>query len=107
MTSTSNGDGFTEGWVPQNGGRGTLDVLLRSMVTIFLCCWTSTCVNVPAPQDSYLAQFWDKLKIAMLAVVGPDFVLIIAIGQWESARQSWKVPLHCSASNCLNNPTPV
>ena len=80
-----------EGWIPQNGGRGTFDILLRNIITILLCCWTSVCVNVPAVNATYRQQFWDKLKLAVLALLGPDFVLIIAIGQWGSARQSVKV----------------
>ena len=84
-------DATVSGWVAQTGGRGTLDILFRCLLTIFLCCWTSTCVNVPATTDTYWHRFWDKLKLAFLAIVGPDFVLIIAMGQWESARQSYKV----------------
>ena len=93
MNSTGTANNTTEGWVPQNEGRGTLDILLKNIITILLCCWTSVCVNVPAINESSWQQLWDKLKLAILALVGPDFVLIIAIGQWESARKSVKVYL--------------
>ena len=85
----------THGWVPQVDGRGTLDIILSSGLTIFLCIWTSVCVNVPPINASRWARLWDKTCFALLGILGPDFVLMIAIGQWYSARYSVQV---CSCS---------
>ena len=89
--SAGNATKITEGWVPQNGGRGTLDILLKSIITIFLCCWTSVCVNVPKQTDTRWQRFWDKMKLAGLAILGPDFLLMLAIGQRENARANREV----------------
>ena len=91
MNQTTNHADIAQGWVAQNGGRGTLDILLTSIFTIFLCCWTSVCPNVPAPKSTYWQRFRSKLILAFLAIIGPDYLLILAIGQWESAGQSVKV----------------
>lgn len=85
MTSSSI---TTDGWVPQNGGRGTLDILLTCIFTIFLCCWTSICVNIPGETETKSQRFLSKLKLACLGILGPDFLLLLAIGQYESAQRS-------------------
>jgi hypothetical protein len=60
-------------------------------VTIFLCSWTSICSNVPAITDTRLDQFRDKFNLASLAMLGPDFLCVLAVGQWGSARRLVKV----------------
>ena len=80
-----------EGWVHQTNGRGTLDIIWTCTLTIFLCCWTSVCVNVPAITDTRWDQFRDKFNLACLAMLGPDFLCVLAVGQWESARRSVEV----------------
>lgn len=81
------------GWTPQVNGRGTIDIIWSCTLTIFLCCWTSVCVNIPALNDSRLDRFRDKFYIALIGILGPDFLLILAMGQWESARHSVKVDM--------------
>ena len=80
----------TQGWTPQVNGRGTLDILWACALTIFLCCWTSVCVNVPSLKDGRIDRFRDKFFIALVGILGPDFLMILAMGQWESARRSVK-----------------
>ena len=91
MNSTSLAGNTTSGWVPQNGGRGMFDILSTCIFTIFLCCWTSVCVNVPAATDTKRDRFLHKAKLASVGILGPDFLLILAIGQYESARRSVSV----------------
>ena len=91
MTFTSPENNITNGWVPQNGGRGTFDILSACILTIFLCCWTSVCVNIPAATEAKWQRFLDKAKLAGVGILGPDFLLLIAIGQYESAKRSVKV----------------
>ena len=91
MNSTSPAGTITSGWVPQNGGRGMFDVLATCIFTIFLCCWTSVCVNIPAATDTKWNRFLHKAKLASVGILGPDFLLIIAVGQYGSARKSVRV----------------
>ncbi len=78
----------TQGWVSSPNGRGTRDILWSSVFTITLCCWTSVFVNVPAVSDSTWQHFRDKLDLACLGLLGPEFLFTLALGQWYSARQS-------------------
>ena len=80
-----------QGWVPPPSGRGTFDILSTCALTIFLCCWTSVYPNIPAATDRPWDQFRDKLNLAGLGVLGPDFLFTLALGQWDSARRSVKV----------------
>jgi hypothetical protein len=91
LTATEYNNGTREGWVPQPLGRGTLDIIWSCMFTMFLCCWTSVCPNAPSLTDTKWQQFRDKLNLACLGLIGPDFLFFIAAGQWQSARRSVKV----------------
>lgn len=75
-------------WVPQPDGRGTLDIIVSCVITIFLCSWTCICVNVPPPKNSQFRQFLDKWHLFCLNVLGPEFVFMLALGQYLSARKS-------------------
>ena len=90
----SNGDmsnnTTVEGWVSHGGGRGTLDIVYTCVLTIFLCVWTSVCPNIPAITDSRFDRFRDKFNLACIGILGPDFLLCIAVGQRSSARRSLK-----------------
>src|SRR2546423_815054 len=92
MNLTANDNhNIIDGWVPQTSGRGTFDIIWSCLVTIFLCCWTSVCPNIPARTDSHWDRFRDRLALACLGIVGPDFLFAIAVGQWDSAQRSVKV----------------
>ncbi|KAM5350395.1 hypothetical protein ACJ41O_006900 [Fusarium nematophilum] len=84
---TSNGTEFV-GWTESPDGRGTYDIILTCLITTFLCCWSSVYPNIPGPDDSAWAAFRDKLGLACLGLLGPDFIIVLAIGQRSSARRS-------------------
>lgn len=79
------------GWVNEPNGRGTWTILSTCLLTIFLCCWTSLCPNIPAPQDGYFTQLRDQLHMALMGILGPEFLLMLVLGEWSSARESVKV----------------
>ena len=91
MVGNGTSGNTTHGWVPQGDGRGTLDIVWTSGLTIFLCIWTSVCVNVPSINSTRWDRFQDKLGMALVGLLGPDYILLIAVGQWYSARRSVKV----------------
>ena len=84
----SNGQEGFQGWTPQPNGRGTIDIIWSSVFTIFLCSWSVLCLNVPAENDTYWKITWRRFMLTGLGVLGPEFILQLALGQWISARRS-------------------
>lgn len=84
----TNGGLLQQGWTPQPDGRGTIDIISQSVATIFLCCWTVLCLNVPPPTWGRWKRLLEKTLVACLGIVGPEFILQLSFGQWMSARRS-------------------
>lgn len=79
---------FEQGWTPQPNGRGTIDIIWASCSTIFFCCWTALCLNVPPAEWSRWRWIGQKALMAGLGILGPEFHFQLALGQWVSARRS-------------------
>ncbi|KGO72739.1 hypothetical protein PITC_057150 [Penicillium italicum] len=86
-TISSNG---TVGWVSGPNTRGTMDIIWSSLLAVFLCTWTAVCLNLPNPKDSQFQIFCRRAKWMFWAIVSPELVLSVAIGQYASARRSVK-----------------
>lgn len=80
--------GSTRGWVGQSNDRGTLDIVISCAITTFLCIWTCVCVNVPGPGQGSWDIFRDRWHMFCLGMLGPEFILMSAIGQHASAKAS-------------------
>lgn len=80
------------GWVDEPDGRGTWSILSTCLLTIILCCWSSLCPNIPAPGEGTIIQLRDKFHLALMAILGPEFLLVLTLGEWSSARASVEVP---------------
>ena len=78
----------TTGWQNAPNQRGTFDILKTCIGTIILLCFTSVCPNVPSPTGGYWSKFRMKLSIFLLAVISPDFVFALALGELEAAFTS-------------------
>ncbi|KAJ5548605.1 hypothetical protein N7513_005839 [Penicillium frequentans] len=87
MSNTTSGFG----WVDEPDGRGTWAILSTCSLTIILCCWSSVCPNVPSRSDGSYRQKLGKIYLFCIGLLGPEFLLVIALGQWSSARKSLKV----------------
>ncbi|PYI16574.1 hypothetical protein BO86DRAFT_435685 [Aspergillus japonicus CBS 114.51] len=46
--------------------------------------------NIPARTDQWYHRLRDRLHLASIGVLGPEFLLMLALGQWSSARASVK-----------------
>lgn len=77
-------------WVEQPNFRGTFDILWTSLITIGISTYTMLCLNVPAPKDTYLRLVGRRTLWMMLGIMGPEFVLTYAAGQWSRAKSSVK-----------------
>lgn len=80
----------TRGWMPSPNDRGTLDILWSCIVTLFLCCWSMLCLNVPASTHSPWAIFRKRVLLFLGWLVAPEFIGVTVTGQYFSARQSVK-----------------
>jgi len=80
----------TVGWVRSENDRGTADIIWSCCTTILLCVWVSTYPNVPAREDKWYHRFVDKVNLAFIGFLGPDFLFGLSIGQLASARRSVK-----------------
>lgn len=80
--------GGKHGWVSQPDGRGTSDILLSSLFTVFICTWVSLHLNVPAEHENYWAQFRRKCRWMIQAIMAPEFVIGFATGQKVEAKRS-------------------
>lgn len=83
-----------QGWTPSPNGRGSIDILWACVFTLFLCSWSVLCLNVPATCDGWWRITRRKCYWTFLGVIGPEFVLQSALGQWGSACDSvWQFRL--------------
>ncbi|ORY04678.1 hypothetical protein BCR34DRAFT_572522 [Clohesyomyces aquaticus] len=79
-----------QGWTDGPNTRGTLDIIWSSVFTIFLCSWSVLCVQVPAVNEDDMVLFRRKLYLFILGIAGPEFTLLLAMGQFMFARRSFK-----------------
>lgn len=67
-------------WVRSRGGRATIDIIESCGITIFLCCWSSLCVNFPSVGDGVFVQLCDKWYLACIGMLGPEILFALAFG---------------------------
>lgn len=77
-------------WISQPNYRGSYDILWTCLLTVFICTYTILCLNVPASKDTWLTILCRRILWMFLAIIGPEFVLTYAAGQWSRAAQSVK-----------------
>ncbi|KAI8295014.1 hypothetical protein K4K59_004835 [Colletotrichum sp. SAR11_240] len=69
-------------------GRGSLDILWACLATTFLSTWSAIFLNVPDPSDSAWTFFRRKAFITIVTLLGPEYLLMFAMGEWQSAQAS-------------------
>ena len=90
-SSVNRTDQTVQGWTSSPDQRGTVDIIFSCFLTILLCCWTSVCPNIPAKEDKRGRKLQHKISLAGIGLLGPELLLVMALGQWSSARRSVKV----------------
>lgn len=77
------------GWVSSPNTRGTINILYSSLSTIYLCTWTSICLNLPRPGEKRGWRFLlYKFRWQLITIFFPEVVVATAAEQWLSAYQS-------------------
>lgn len=74
-----------------------MDIVWSCVITITLCIWTSVYGNVPAVKDTRWDRFRDKMFLAGIGLLGPEFLIVLSSTQWDSAQRSLKVRIHWSS----------
>ncbi|KAI1123582.1 hypothetical protein F5Y10DRAFT_285921 [Nemania abortiva] len=82
------GEGLVQGWVSDPIARGSASIIWSSFLAIFLCTWTTLCLNVPHPNESDTRILLRKAKWMLWGIFMPEVVLSVAIGQYASAQRS-------------------
>ena len=76
------------GWVQQPNSRGTWDIILTCLATIFVCTYTMLCLNIPSSKDTTTTIVRRRIMWMGIAIMAPEIVLTYAAGQWSRAHQS-------------------
>ncbi|KAJ3555739.1 hypothetical protein NP233_g12138 [Leucocoprinus birnbaumii] len=66
--------------------RTTSQIVWSCFVTIFACTWVAIHPNIPGPLESSFQRLRRRIAIAILAVIGPEFIALFAIRQRVAAK---------------------
>lgn len=83
----------TVSFIPEPTGRGTVGLLLSSLLTLSLCCYSAVHLNVSEMGFGERILrfipigFVAKASTALLSLFVPEFILQAAFGQWMKARK--------------------
>jgi hypothetical protein len=53
---------------------------------MFACTWTAVHPNLPGPDDSKVRVFGGRMKIVLVALIAPEYVLFWALMQRNAAK---------------------
>ncbi|KAJ7104974.1 hypothetical protein C8R44DRAFT_886979 [Mycena epipterygia] len=69
-----------------NSCRRLFDIIWGCLTTIFACTWVSVHPNLPPPNQGWLALFWRRLKMMLIAILAPELMVGFAVRQFRAAR---------------------
>jgi hypothetical protein len=84
---TAQNDVIAPAWVADPSGRGTWGILSSCIFTVALCVYTAIHLNIPAKTDSKCTLWLRKIKCVLIAIFGPEIVVLTALDQWPSAKR--------------------
>ncbi|KEF63738.1 uncharacterized protein A1O9_01716 [Exophiala aquamarina CBS 119918] len=74
------------GWVSQPNTRGTFDIIVSCLFTIFVCCWTIVHPNIATPRASPPQRLLDKTICLLIAAFAPEVIVFISWSEYTHAR---------------------
>lgn len=75
-------------WVREPEFRGTFSILQTCILTLTACVYTALHLNVPNKKHSgWVGTVAHKARWVLLALVGPEAILLLAVGQLMAARK--------------------
>lgn len=57
------------------------------MATLLLCIWVAVHPNIPGPDDKWTKVISQRVRIALIALVAPELIILWAVRQWLNANQ--------------------
>lgn len=88
QTFVANAQDRVDGWVSQPNFRGSYDIICTSLTTIFISTYSMLVLNIPRPKDRPIRNVGRKILWMTLGILGPEFPLTYAAGQWSRACKS-------------------
>lgn len=76
-----------ESFFGPNVGRSLWDIVKSCLATIFACTWIAVHRNMPHPEARWYVVIWERIKITVLALLAPEWILGWALCQYFSARR--------------------
>jgi len=67
--------------------RTTWSIVWSCFTTTIACIWVSVHPNIPAANDSEWTVRWRKVGLASLVFMAPEYIVLLAFFQWQSARK--------------------
>jgi hypothetical protein len=77
-------------WVDDPSGRGTWSLLSSCTFTLGICVWNSIHLNLPSQGERSWVRWARKVKWLFIAILAPEFILVIAFQQWMIASDFLK-----------------
>ena len=74
------------GWTWSPNRRGSLDIIWSCLFTVFISCWTAIHPNIPPPNSQRWHRFLDRIIYLLLAALGPELILAVAIRDYLDAK---------------------
>ncbi len=78
------------GWQSSPGRRGTLDIIISCMTTIFACTWSIQHLNVPGRNDTSWTNLARGAKWMAITILLPEFTLAHAVFELDMAIKAKK-----------------
>lgn len=72
------------------GTRTTSDIVISCLATLFACTWTAMHLDIPLPLDSRWSIFTRRFFTTFYALLGPEFVSLLAFRQLVCAEMIMK-----------------
>jgi hypothetical protein len=66
----------TAKWHPEPLVRGTMSILVASLVTLSLCVWTSLHLNIPPHGATMWTRLKQKLRWLFIGIFFPEYVSV-------------------------------
>ncbi|KZP16873.1 hypothetical protein FIBSPDRAFT_1047166 [Athelia psychrophila] len=62
--------------------RQIADIVIGCLATVFACTWVSLHNNVPPPDWSTRKKWWDRIGLAVIALVLPEVIVVMAVTEF-------------------------
>ncbi|KAJ7697566.1 hypothetical protein B0H16DRAFT_1350010, partial [Mycena metata] len=82
-----------------NSCRTLFDIVWGCLATTFACTWVALHQNVPDPNLGWFLLLMRKLRMMLLMIIAPEFVVGFAARQFASARQISKGKFNVSKTH--------